>query len=150
MSSSVKRQVIQRLHDMKFNDTDIRSAITECGYNTKTCADWIVNQNRKQNKNQRLFVGMKVWIFSSNDNDWYRGNIASIRKELISIIFNGHDFRWLEKESHLYKIQDNKPIIISSIPKYNYNGNNNSIINGLGDTDEIIDDQYTQPKQNET
>eukprot|EP01083_Nonionella_stella_P272642 924679_1 len=160
MSSSAKRQVIQRLHDMGFSDSDIRSAITECGYNTEACADWIVN--RKQDKKPRLFVGMEVWIFSPDDNDWCPGNIVSITKQLISIIFNGHDFRWLEKESDLYKIQDDKPIIISSIPKYNNYANGNGT--GNGDTnitgDEIIDDpysnnvtdehQYTPPRQDET
>ena len=105
--SSAKRQVIQRLHDMGFNDVDIRAAIAECGYNTESCADWIVH--RKQDKKPRLFVGMEVWIFSSEDNEWCPGNVVSITKQLISIIFNGHDFRWLEKDSDLYKIQEMKP-----------------------------------------
>ena len=37
------------------------------------------------------------------------GNIVSITKQLVSIIFGGHDFRWLEKESDLFRIQDEKP-----------------------------------------
>ena len=99
--------VIQRLHDMGFSDQDIRAAITECGYHVEQCADWIVN--RKQNTSKpRLFVGMEVWIFSPDDNDWVPGNVVSITKQLLSIIFNGHDFRWLEKDSDLYKTQDDK------------------------------------------
>jgi len=112
MSSSAKRQVQQRLHDMGFSHNDIRAAVAECGYNTEACADWIVS--RKHDKKPRLFVGMEVWIFSSDDNDWCPGNVVSITKQLLSIIFNGNDFRWLEKESDVYRIQDEKPLPSSS------------------------------------
>lgn len=134
---------------MGFSDSDIRLAITECGYNTEACADWIVN--RKQDKKPRLFVGMEVWIFSPDDNDWCPGNVVSITKQLISIIFNGHDFRWLEKESDLYKIQDHKPAARNPTnTQYPYNNTN--------DEDEVIDDpysgdmqqEYTPPRQDET
>jgi len=175
MSSSAKRQVIQRLHDMGFSDADIRSAVTECGYNVEACADWIVSH--KQDKKPRLFVGMEVWVFSTEDNDWCPGNVVAITKQLISIIFNGHDFRWLEKESDLYRIQDEKPAALN-----NANGNgstaafagnkpanarysNNNTGNGGGgggggddNDEEAIDDpyagdmqqEYTPPRQDET
>ena len=159
MSSSAKRQVIQRLHDMGFSDSDIRAAITECGYNVEACADWIVNR-KQTDKKPRLFVGMEVWIFSPDDNDWAPGNVVSITKQLLSIIFNGHDFRWLEKESDLYRIQDDKPAPLHNTNTYgNNNRHNRSSNQGHGnDDDDVMDDpynrdemqqEYTPPRQDE-
>lgn len=155
--SSSKHKVIQRLHDMGFNDSDIRAAITECGYNTEACADFIVHRKQDKVKRPRLNVGMEVWIFSSEDNEWCPGNIVSITKQLISIIFNGHDFRWLEKESDLYKIQELKPNIVivnhsnsnqSAMHSQNYHnhggyghGHYNNNNNGYGD-EQMVDDPY--------
>jgi len=141
MSSSAKRQVSQRLHDMGFSHNDIRAALAECGYNTEACADWIVN--RKHDKKPRLFVGMEVWIFSSDDNDWCPGNVVSITKQLLSIIFNGNDFRWLEKESDIYRIQDEKPLATSSrLHNANKSSARHSNRNGAGayGDEEMADD----------
>jgi len=105
MSSSVKRQVVGKLKELGFGDTDIRSAINECGYNADACVQWIAAQKKKP----RLRVGMEVWVFSREDNDWAPGHVVSITKQLLSTIFNGNDFRWLEKDSDLYRIQEERP-----------------------------------------
>eukprot|EP01083_Nonionella_stella_P010734 30545_1 len=145
--SAAKRQVIQRLHDMGFSDNDIRSAITECGYNVEACADWIVN--RKQDKKPRLFVGMEVWVFSREDQEWCPGNVVSITKQLLSIIFNGHDFRWLEKESDLYKIQSDKP---EALKKHSSMGqfDEEAIVDDPYNNDGLQQHEYAPPRQDET
>eukprot|EP01084_Bolivina_argentea_P270707 460377_1 len=147
MSSSAKRKVIQRLHDMGFSDSDIRAAITECGHHVEQCADWIVNRKQSTAK-PRLFVGMEVWIFSQDDNDWVPGNVVSITKQLLSIIFNGHDFRWLEKESDSYKIQDDKPATAMRHNHYRYTEEEDDVIDDPNGYD--MQQEYTPPRQDET
>ena len=157
MSSSAKRQAIQRLHDMGFSDSDIRAAITECGYNVEACADWIVN--RKQDKKPRLFVGMEVWIFSPDDGDWAPGNVVSITKQLISIIFNGHDFRWLEKNQiYIEYKMINQLLYVIAMQHGNNNRYNRNSANNNNDEDDVMDDPYdaggmqhesTPPRQDE-
>jgi len=141
MSSTAKRQVIQRLHDMGFSDSDIRAAINECGYNTEACADWIVN--RRQEKKPRLMVGMEVWVYSSEDREWCPGNVVSVTKQLLSIIFNGHDFRWLEKDSDLYRVQDEKPQPRHTLDARAIADGDGPATGSMAGDDEMRDDPYS-------
>ena len=142
MSANQKRKVVQGLREMGFKDSDIGSAIQNVGYNVQKCAHFIMNN--KSNNKQKLRPNMEVWVYSVDDEDWVPGHIVCITKQLVSVIFNGDDFRWFEKESDLFRTEDAKPEPLPNINKYQ----NNSDEYNDG-TNEIENIEYTPPRPDE-
>ncbi|ETO11803.1 hypothetical protein RFI_25574, partial [Reticulomyxa filosa] len=50
-------------------------------------------------QSKQFYVGMDVWVWTTEKREWAAGKVVSITKQLISIIFNGNDFRWVENDS---------------------------------------------------
>ncbi|ETO29953.1 hypothetical protein RFI_07165, partial [Reticulomyxa filosa] len=85
-TSKKQNEVHQQLLDMGFEEEEVRQAVEEL-----------------------FFVGMDVWVWTTEKGEWVAGQVVSITQQLISIIFNGNDFRWVENDSDHFNINHEKP-----------------------------------------